>query len=326
MASGWLLNISEDISRGGMISREEVRHALTGPVMSLCTPFTAEDEIDFRGVASILDFAIEGGSKTIILTYGDSLYSVLTEEEIAELVRFVVEHTNGRAMVVAASGFWHTRKVTEFVEYSRTVGADLLMVRPPDWAHSCSVDSIVEYFSGISRHMPLMLVTNFLGAEFSGAGRPHYLEVLRRLKDEVDGIYAVKDDLGGDFLRRMCLTVHDTWAVMVSGTKREVVSAVPFGCDGYMSVSILFNPSIARSFWQAVENNDNPTIRRICTEFDIPFNDFATQYGCANGDNVIHGLLEIKGLAGRWKRKPYASLTDEEMAEVADYFRERGWL
>ena len=119
-----------------MKSPAEIRHALSGPVASVNTPFTREGAIDYRSLQNFVDFVIEGGSRTVLLTYGDSLYSILTDQEVAEVTRAVVEFTRRRAMVVAADRMWWTGRTVEFAAYCRNVGADVLMVLPPDWCQS----------------------------------------------------------------------------------------------------------------------------------------------------------------------------------------------
>ena len=68
-----------------MISREEVRAALTGPFPSLKVPFHRDGDIDYGGLRNVVDRAIAGGAKTALLTWGDSLYSLLTDDEVAEI-------------------------------------------------------------------------------------------------------------------------------------------------------------------------------------------------------------------------------------------------
>ena len=79
-----------------MISREEVREKLTGPIASLTTPFTRDGEIDYPGLRKLIDGNLEGGSNSSLLTYGDSLFSLMTDDEIAEVTRVVSEHTGKR--------------------------------------------------------------------------------------------------------------------------------------------------------------------------------------------------------------------------------------
>ena len=253
-----------------MITRAEVRHALTGPIMSLSTPFLADGGIDYEGVRRIIDFTIEAGTKTIIMTYGDTLYSILSDEEIAVLTKTVVAHTAGRAMVVAADSMWWTNKTVEFARYARETGADMLMVLPPDWAVSCTADTFVEHYRTVAAEIPVMVVTNVFQQRPIGDS----LKILRRLRDDVDGIWAVKDDVCGELGQRLGLLVHDRWAVFVSGTKRRYLDALPYGCDGHMSVFILFCPAVTHDFWRAVRSDDHDAVRKVITQCDVPFWDF----------------------------------------------------
>lgn len=43
-------------------------------------------------------------------------------------------------------------------------------------------------------------------------------------------------------------------------------------------------------------------------------------------DACLHALAEIRGLAGRWRRKPYHSLTDEKMERLRSFLSERHLL
>jgi len=307
-----------------MLSREEVRQALTGPVVALHTPFLKNGDIDYEGARRIIDYTVdEAGSKTIILTIGDSLFTILSDDDIAELTKAVVEHTAGRAMVVAAADFWSTRQTAQFARYARDIGADMLMVAPPDWALSCTPDTIVEHYSqSAACGIPIMIVTNFLIPR----PEPFRLHVIERLRDEVEGIYAVKDDVCGEFGRRLSLLVYDKWAVLVgTGNKRVVLNAIPYGCDGYMSLFMYFKPELAQQFWNTVQESDSNGIRRFIAENDVPFWDILRGFG-ASVDTVTHGILELAGLAERWRRAPYDSLNDEEMAKLADLMKGRGWL
>ncbi len=101
----------------------ELREALDSPVPSIRTPFTKEGKVDLDGVRSQVDFAIAGKARTLMVTWGDSLFSLQTDEEIAELVKVVVEQANGRAKVIAADNSWATPKAVSYAEYCRDLGA-----------------------------------------------------------------------------------------------------------------------------------------------------------------------------------------------------------
>jgi 5-dehydro-4-deoxyglucarate dehydratase len=304
-----------------VISKEEIRHALTGPVFSVSTLFLPDGAIDYAGVFRLIDSLIDVGQKAIILTAGDSLFTVLTDQEVGELTKATVDHVAGRAVVVAADRSWWTGKTVGFAKYCREIGVDVLMVLPPDWASSCTPDTLVEHFAAVSKQIPVMLVTNFL----EKWPAPRYVELFQKLRDGVPGIYAAKDDLCGELGWRLCQMVHDRWAVFASGNKRAILGNMPFGCDGYMSTFIGFKPDIAKEFWKAVVAHDEATIQRIIREVDIPFWDFL-EASPGGFDAVIHGILELKGLGGRWRRKPYYSLNDDEMEKLSHFLRSKGWI
>ena len=96
------------------MDRAEARHHLTGPIPSCPVPFHEDGAIDYDGLRNFIDFVIDADARTILLTYGDSLFSLLTDDEVADVTRAVVEHTAGRAMVVAADRQWATPKALEF--------------------------------------------------------------------------------------------------------------------------------------------------------------------------------------------------------------------
>jgi dihydrodipicolinate synthase/N-acetylneuraminate lyase len=303
-----------------MKSRDEIREALTCPIASVKTLFSRDGSIDLNGMRSFIDFTISGGTKTILLTYGDSLYTLLSDQEIAEVTRAVVQHTAGRALVVAADGIWATPQEIAFAEFVREIGADVLMVLPPDWAASCTVDTFVEHYAAIAEHLPIMVVTNVF-ARRQALG----LDVLKILRDQVPGIIAIKDDVGGEFVRKMCLLVHDRWAVFAGGQKQNHLDMIPYGCDGYMSTFIQFKPSIAQEYWTATQTADWGRAKHVISTYDMPYFDFVMQLP-GGFDAGIHGALELFGIAQRWRRKPYYSLNDQQMEQLAGFFRDKSLL
>lgn len=293
------------------MNHAQIRKALTGPNGSVRTPFLRDDSVDYKGLRTIIDAHIASGQGTILLTAGDSHYVAQTESEIAEVTRVAVKQTAGRAMVVAADRYYATPQAVEFARFCRETGADVLMVMPPDWGHSTTPDSLVEHYAAVAKEIPVMVVTNIFIARGSRFG----MDTLKLALEKVPGIVAVKDDFCGDFGRRMALLVHDRWAVYSGGLKQNHLDIHPYGCDGYLSTLATFKPSVAKEYWTAVQGGNLSRVREIIREIEIPWFDFIA--GLPGGfDAGIHGMLEIQGLAQRWRRKPYHSLTDEQMEKL----------
>ena len=303
------------------MNADEIRTALTGPFASLRIPFRRDGAIDYAALRGMIDFSIHAGSPTLMLTHGDSLYSILTDEEIAEVTRVVAEHAAGRAMVIAADNAWWTGKAVDFARYAASVGADMLMLMPPDWAESCTPQTLAEHYAAVAEHIPVMIVTNV----FEPRGETFGLETLKRALEISENVLAVKDDMCGAFARKMALRVHERIAVVSGGQKQNHLDVLPYGCDGYLSTFITFKPEVTHAYWKAVEENDYAAARDVIAKYDMPYFDFVMALR-GGFDAGMHGALELFGLAERWRRPPYVSLSDEEMEQLAAFFGGMGLL
>ena len=302
------------------MDRDEVRARLTGRISHVRVPFNQDGSIDDHGVRSFIDASIAGGAVTIALTAGDSHYYCLTDDEIAHLTKVTVEQTAGRAMVVAADYFYSTDRALQFAEFVRDVGADVYMLLPPVWG-GCTPADLAQHYIRVGEVMPVMVVT----AVFANLSDGFALTTLKLMLEQSDRVVAIKDDRGGTFVLQMCLENHERCAIYCGGQKRNHLAMVPFGCDGYMSSFIPFKPEIPTQYWKAVQTQDFVSARRIVADYDVPLFDYALN--SKEGWNcVFHGLLEVYGVAKRWKRPPYTSLDDEGMERLRGFLRDHHLL
>lgn len=303
-----------------MVSRSQVREALTGPVSSLKTPFKRDGEIDYQGLRKLIDGNLEGGSRSSLLTYGDSLFSLITDDEIADVTKVVAEHTGNKGLTVAADGGWWTGKTVDFARYCREVGADILMVKPPILGASSTVETSIPFYEAVSKEIPVMLVSNIWSDDMAKG-----LKTVEILLDKVPGIVAIKDDVLGEFVRKMTSIAGDQWAVFSGGQKQNHLDIVHYGAIGYMSTFVSFNSSITHLYWDAVEQGAWTDAAKVITDHDWPFFDYLLELQGGFGAG-IHGILEIFGIAERWRRPPYYSLSDSELEELKGFCQSRGWL
>jgi len=199
-------------------------------VSGIHPPFNRDGSLDVAGLRREIDHNLGAGSRTLLMTYWDGLHSVLTDAEVTEVLRVVVGQARGQALVVAADRQWWTGAETAFADHARDMGADVLMVLPPNWGGSLTQGSVVAHYQAVAEHIPVMVVTGAFSAQ-----RALGLRVIRRLVETVPNIVAVKEDVGGEFARKVALMAHDRWAVLSGGLKQDHLSLLPYGCDGYMS-------------------------------------------------------------------------------------------
>jgi 5-dehydro-4-deoxyglucarate dehydratase len=300
--------------KAASIDLDWVRHAMRGPISAVHPTFTRDGSLDFDGLRREIDHNIAAGSGVQLLTYGDSLHSLLSDGEVVDVLKVVIDQTAGRAMVVAADRAWWLGKEIEFADAARDLGADLLMVLPPTNATSTTHDSLVAHYTAVSEHIPVMLVTGLFGT------RPALgFQVMQTLLDTAPNVVAVKDDVVGEFARRMALMAYGRWAILSGGQKQNHLDIHPYGCDGYMSTYLHFMPQVALAYWRAVEANDLAACARIIRDFDVPWFQFAEGFD-GGFDAMYHAAQEIFGIAGRWRRLPYSSPSDAEMERLRGFF------
>jgi 4-hydroxy-tetrahydrodipicolinate synthase len=281
------------------------------PVASVSTPFNKDGSIDYAGLRNAVDFIIEAGTGLVLITYGDSLFSILTDRDIAEVTKVVIEQTRKRALVVASTGMWWTGECIRFAKYCRDMGADILMSLPPNWADSCSVETLKNHYTAISREMPVMLIT-----AMGSKGIP--LAVIEGLLEEKNNVVAIKDDICGGYGRRMASLVNGRWAVLSGGLKENHLDILPYGADSYLSVYMRFKPEISYAYLRSIRAGDMAGAVDIINKFERPYFRMIEKTG-SDFDSVIHASMEIAGICGRWRRKPYKDLDDGQMEIVKDF-------
>jgi 4-hydroxy-tetrahydrodipicolinate synthase len=296
-------------------SPEEIRHALAGPVPSLRTPFTREGEIDYPALGRMIEFDLAAGATALIITWGDSLFALLREREVAELTQRVVEITAGRAVVAACTGRWITAQAVEFAACCRAQGADVLQVFVPTWyPGAATTEALVAHHAALAAVMPVMANS----AEFQRHGAGQGLPIAKALLATVPNVIAMKADVTGEFDRKLCLLAREQWAIFSGGTKQFHLELHPYGCQGHMTTWLTFRPAIAWRYWRAIQAGDLAAAAAVIKTYDHPLFDLIG--GLPGGfDAGMHGLAALAGLAQPWRRAPFHSITEPELERLRHF-------
>ena len=290
-----------------------MKRAFTGPVASVSTPFTKNGDVDYGALRNMVDFFIAAGSPTMLLTYGDSLYSVLTDDEITKITKTVIEQTAGRACVVAC-GKWALPKTLEFADACRGWGADALMLYPPDWAGSCDDETLYTYYTSAAERIPVILMTALMG------GRPLPIALVERLIDSGAGVAGIKDDICGEYGKKLVSAIGGRIAFLSGGRKINHFDQYFFGeVHGYLSVYLRFLPRVAWLYYNAVTCGNYELALSVIKTFDMPFFDELTAGINLHFDAVIRAAMEVYGICERWRRLPYMSANDMQADTVKNF-------
>ena len=277
---------------------EAIKDLLEGPVNSIPTPFQADGEIDWQGVRNIIDVGIAGGSDVSLLTYGDSQFDHLSDDEVAKLTRCLIDQVDGRALTVAATRRWPNTKAVEFAHFCKDLGVDVLMVLPSDHAQPAGK---VAHYRAVAEVMPMMLV-----------GWPLH-EILDAIVD-VQNICCFKEDGAVDYAPDTMQKYGAHWKFMTGGGLWRNFTQWPWR-PAFFCYFSSFAPHVAKEYWQAYQDTDVATAGRIIRETEKPFADLAAH---VSGGFQAHwrATLELNGIASRHLRPPMVSATKEEVEQI----------
>ena len=288
----------------------ELRGRLKGPVNSLYTTFTRDGDLDWLGIRQIIENGIESGSEISLLTFGDSQLDFLTDQEVAELTKVLVEQSRGRALTVAATKRWSTRTALEYAEFCRGLGVDLMMMLPSD--HAFSAEGRIGWYKAAAEIIPVMIV-----------GWPAW-PILDGVKDE-PRICAFKQDGTMNYAIDTLVRYVDQFAFMTGGTYKRHLVERPYGASSYFCWGSGFAPHVARAYREAIDSGNLAECARIVREIEAPFFGMLDTYPEMIQD-VMRGALELNGVAQRYLRAPRRSLTDAEIEELRDILQPLGLI
>lgn len=128
----------------------------TGSAVAIITPFT-KDGVDFPAFEKLIERQIALGTQCIVVCGTTGEPATMTAAERESVVRFCIEHTNGRIPVVVGTGSNCTDDAVKNSENAQKWGADGLLVVTP-YYNKCSPMGLKAHYKAISDAVTLPII------------------------------------------------------------------------------------------------------------------------------------------------------------------------
>lgn len=175
---------------------------ITGSIVALVTPMSANGDIDWEALDKLVDWHIEQGTKAIVAvgTTGES--ATLSVPEHCQVITHCVKKVAGRVPVIAGTGANATREAIELTEAAAEAGVDACLVVAPYYnkptqrglyehhraiAEAVAVDQILYNVPGrtavdMSNEIALELaeIPNIVGLKDATGDVPRGIELIQR--------------------------------------------------------------------------------------------------------------------------------------------------
>ena len=187
-----------------------------GMATALVTPMTTTGSVDYDALARLIEFQIEEGIHALVAvgTTGES--ATLSNQERAEVIRFVVNRVAGRVPVIAGTGTNQTDVVIEHTKRAADAGADAFLVVTP-YYNKATQGGLVAHYSMVAdeAEKPVILYNvpsrtgcniapdtvaklaehpNIVGIKEASGSMAQVVEIFAKCGDKID-VYSGEDAL-----------------------------------------------------------------------------------------------------------------------------------
>jgi dihydrodipicolinate synthase/N-acetylneuraminate lyase len=166
----------------------------SGIFPSLPTPFSPDGDLDLDSQRSVVRFAIDSGAHGIICFGLAGEVFRLTADERLELLRVIVDETDGCIPVLAGVGLEAEHTSVRLAQAAAAAGADGIVVPPPITCPAADSE-LVRYFERVAGavDVPVMIqdAPDYLDVEVGP-------KVIATLLARIPNLAALKLEVGGD--------------------------------------------------------------------------------------------------------------------------------
>ena len=212
---------------------DDIKTRLQGSMVALITPMLRDGTVDYKRLADLIDWQIEQGTHCLVAvgTTGES--ATLSMQEHSDVIRFFVQHVNGRVPVIAGTGANNTVEAIKLTQEAADAGADCALLVAP-YYNKPPQEGLYNHFRAIAQSAPELsiMLYNIPGR----TGQNMLPETVARLA-EIPNIVAVKEASGNldQASQIRCLTSPEF--AIYSGDDSLTLPMLAVGGSGVVSVA-----------------------------------------------------------------------------------------
>lgn len=201
-----------------------------GAFTALVTPFR-EGLFDSEAMAKHIDFQIDRGIDGLVPCGTTGEASTLSHDEHVRIVRFTVEHVNGRVPVIAGSGSNSTSEALGLTERIKEAGVNACLMITP-YYNKPTQEGLFRHFQTVAEKVDIPIILYNVPGRTGVNMLPETVARLARIPNII-GLKDATGDLKQASYTRMM--VPDDF-VILSGEDALVYPLMAVGCQGVISV------------------------------------------------------------------------------------------
>jgi 4-hydroxy-tetrahydrodipicolinate synthase len=306
---------------------------LRGVVPPVCTPFTADFEVDEKSMRKLINHLIEGEVHGLFILGSTSEVAYLTDKRRADVIRITMDEVAGRVPVVAGVIDMTTLRVIEHAKVAVAAGVDGIVVTAPFYVRTHPAE-ILRHFRLIKDAFPETFIYAY---DIPICVNGVKLETNTVLTLASEGTIAgIKDSSGNDAgLRAVLIEARNKRLndfVVLTGSELSVDSVLEFGADGVVPGIGNIDPvgyvkiyDYVRAGNFAAAKAEQDRLFRMFALVDVGASDRMGRGSSAIG--AFKASLQMLGVIADGRTAPPAiALNNAEIAAIKPFLQEAGLL
>lgn len=127
----------------------EKKTIFTGVATAMITPFDEAGKVDYKDLARMIDYQLEGGVDALVTCGTTGEPSTMTDDEHREVIEFTVKYVNGRVPVIAGCGSNDTAYALDLCRCACQSGADAMLVVTP-YYNKATQKGLIQMYTKIA--------------------------------------------------------------------------------------------------------------------------------------------------------------------------------
>lgn len=276
---------------------------------AMVTPFDKNGNIDFQKTSTLIDYLINHGSDSLVITGTTGESPTLSTEEKIALIKHTVKEVNGRVPVIAGTGSNNTAASIKLTKQAEALGVDAIMLVVP-YYNKPSQEGLYQHFKAIaeSTKLPIMLY-NIPGRSVVNMS----VDTIVRLS-ELPNVIAIKEASGNLDAMAEIITKTDNNFALYSGDDGLTLPVLSIGGAGVVSVASHIIGKEMQAMISAFVSGDHVTAAQQHRTL-LPI---IKQLFAVPNPGPIKTALQVRGLDVGSVRLPLIPLTSLERTELME--------
>lgn len=286
-----------------------------GAGVALITPFTKDNQVNYKKLEELIEFQIANKTDAIIAAGTTAESATLTSEERLQVIKFCIEVTKKRTIVIAGTGTNNTATAVEFSKKSYEYGADIVMAVTP-YYNKGNESGLIDYYTKIAESVKCPVIIYSVP---SRTGVKLSLNVIKTLS-EVSNIQGIKE-ASGDIGYVADIANIAPKLDLYSGNDDMVTPMMALGAKGVISVT---SNIIPRENHDMVMNFLNGNVNDAI-KAQIKYIDFVRAMFIETNPAPIKEAMNIMGFDVGECRSPLGPLSDKNREHIRNIINKYGF-